>query len=271
MRHIVISIASPKGGVGKTTTAVNIAFGFALRKKKTLLIDLDPCGFCSSALGFEKDKILGNVLDLISGNLNVNEVIHKTELPYLEIIPFEKDGLQDEVEFNNLSMNSSILREKLEGVKEQFDYIILDCPPALLGPTTIALIASDYVIIPVKSSKFSLDAVNKIMEYIKQIQEGANRNLQIDGILLTMYEKNTKAAFQFKKEIFAKYPNLVFKTSVPKNTMASESTFYNKPVIQYNPNAISAIAYSRFVDELIQKHEVSSLMKISGMEKFPFS
>lgn len=270
MKHHVISIVAPKGGVGKTTTAVNLAVGLALKNKKTLLIDVDPSGYCSSAFGYDDEKIFGNVIDLYKHSKSVHEVIHKTELTHLEIIPSERIGYEEEVIFNKLTIDKNVLRMAISEIRDQYDYIIMDCPPFLYGSTVNSLIASDYLVIPVKSSKFSLEAVGKMINFVNEIKRSENPNLNIDGLLLTMYEHNTKAAFQIKKELFQKYPNLMFKTTIPKNTSVAESTFYNKPVLLYDKQAIASLAYSCFVDELVEKHETNSLMMLSGFENHHF-
>jgi chromosome partitioning protein len=270
MNHIVISVAAPKGGVGKTTTAVNVAVGLALNNKKTLLVDMDPSGYCSSAFGYNEDKIFGKVIDLYKNSKTVHEVIHKTELTHLDLIPFEKIDYENEVLFNGLAANKKVLKVAIDEAKKNYDYIILDCPPFLYGPTINSLLVSDSLIMPVKSSKFSLEAANKMMDFIKDLRKAENKNLKIDGLLLTMYESNTKAAFQVKKELFRLYPNLMFKTAIPKNTSVSESTFYNKPALLFNKNASASKAYLKLVDEIIEKHETSNLMKLSGFDHSDF-
>ena len=270
MEQLVISVAAPKGGVGKTTTAVNIAAGLALKKKKTLLIDVDPSGYCSSAFGYDENKIFGNIIDLYKHSKSIHEVIHKTELSYLEIIPSEKIGYEEEVLFNKLTVDKKVLRLAIEEIKPHYDYIILDCPPFLYGSTVNSLVASDYLIMPVKSSKFSLEAVNKMIQFVGEINKSENPNLKVDGLLLTMHEHNTKASFQLKKELYRSYPNMMFKTAIPKNTSVPESTFYNKPVMLYDEKASASTAYAKFVDELIEKHETTNLMKLSGFKNHDF-
>ena len=264
MKNFVLSIAAPKGGVGKTTSAVNIAIALSLKNKRTLLIDADPSGYASSAFGFNKENVFGGLIDLYRGTKTVNEVIHKTEISLLEIIPSIKINYDEEVEFNNISSDKSILKNAINDIKKYYDYIILDCPPVLYGSTINSLIASDYLIIPVKSSKFSLEAVDKMIEFVNEIKKSENQKLKVDGLLLTMYERNTKAAFIIKKGLYNSYPNLMLRTSIPKNTEVAEATFYNKPILQFNPAARASIAYLDLVEELMERHETSHLMEVTG-------
>lgn len=270
MNNIVLSVAAPKGGVGKTTTAVNIAVALSLKNKKTLFIDSDPSGFASSVFGYDEDKIFGNVLDLYRKTKSIHSVIHKTELKYLEIIPFAKINYEEEVAFNGLINDKKIIKDAINQVKHKYDYVIIDCPPFLYGSTINSLIATDYLIIPVKSSKFSLDAVDKMMNFVTEIKKFENPKLQVDGLLLTMYEMNTKAAFNTKKELFEKYPNLVFKNSIPKNTEVAESTFYSKPILLFNPESKASKAYLKLTEELMEKHETLHLMGVSGFDDLDF-
>lgn len=266
MEHLVISVAAPKGGVGKTTTVANLAVGLAQKNKRILLIDADPSGYCSLAFGYDENKIFGNLGDLYTNSKDIYEIIHKTELPFLELIPFRKLEYKDEIVFNNLTLNRHLLKIAIEKVKINYDYVLIDCPPILYGTTINSLIASDYILIPVKSSKFSLDAISKMIQFVKEIQRTENPNIILDGLILTMYEKKTRASFQTKKELYRLYPNLIFNTTIPKNTIVTESTFYKKPVLLYDPKAIASLAYNKLVDELIDKHETTSLMSLSGFK-----
>lgn len=247
----VISIAIPKGGVGKSTTAVNLAASLAVAEKKILLIDFDATGSSTICFGFDKKDIVGNIFDVLSFKRAIGEVIHKTDLPNLDLIP-SKILPADEERLhkitNNFYLFSHILHEEQLSL---YDYIIIDCPPYLQGLTTISLISSDSVILPVKAGKFSLTSVNKMIEYIEWIKCRYNSRLKIEGIILTMYEPNTIAWKITFEKINENYGDLIFDTFIPRNTTLCESEFLGKPGVLINCNSSGAKAYMEFAQEIM--------------------
>jgi chromosome partitioning protein len=262
----IIAVALPKGGVGKTTTAVNLAFAVSTKKKRTLLIDLDPAGSCSSSLGFVKEKINGDIFDVFNYSKSVPQVIHKTKQENLSFIPLKNLNYKDEVRLSKLAGNQPLLRNLLRPEASSFDFIFIDCPPYLVGLTTDALIASDSVIIPVMTGKFSMDAVNKILGHMDYIRINFNQHLSIEGILLANYEYNTKVSFSIKKELYAKYPNFILKTVIPKNVAVMEASFHNKPLIEYNPSAKSSLAYLQLAEEIIEKNSAGFFQVLTDID-----
>jgi chromosome partitioning protein len=262
----ILAVALPKGGVGKTTAAVNLAFALAIKNKKTLLIDLDPAGSCSSSLGFTKEIINGDMFDVFNFSKSLVQVIQKTAQENLSFIPLKNLNYKDEVRLTKLATNQSLLRNVLRAEAPSFDYIIIDCPPYLIGLTTDALIASDAVLIPVMMGKFSLDAVDKILEHMDYIKRNYNQHLSVEGILLSNYEYNTKVSFTAKKELYSKYPDLILQTVIPKNVAVIEATFHNKPSIKHNPSAKSSIAYLQLAGEIIEKNSLGYYQVLTDID-----
>jgi chromosome partitioning protein len=250
----IIAIASPKGGVGKTTTAVNLSYAFALKNKRTLLIDLDPAGSCSSSIGFDKEKTKGDIFSVFNYNKALSQVIHSTSQSNLYFIPLNNLCYKDEVRLVRLAGNHCLLRNILQPEVFHFDYIIMDCPPYLIGLTHDALIAANSVIIPVMVGKFSIDAVDKILEHMSAIRRNFNQNLAVEGILLTSYEYNTRISFSAKKELYLKYPNYMFRTTIPRSIAVTEASYKLKPSILYNSEAQSSLAYFQLAKEIMEKN-----------------
>jgi len=250
----VISVLLPKGGVGKTTSAVNIAFFFAAKSYKTLLIDLDPTASCSMSLGFTDDNIYGDMFDVFSYVKSVESVIHPTGIKNLYCIPQLKLDAIEEGRQQKLNINQSLLRNIISSISNDFSYIIFDCPPYLFGPTNMALIASDSVLIPVRTDEYSITAIDELLKRVDYISERYNKKLGIEGIFITAYERNIKASFTMKKKLFEIKSWLMLNSSIPKDANMMNVTFNKKPLGLVNPKSKAAIAYKSLAEEILGRN-----------------
>jgi chromosome partitioning protein len=270
MAH-TIAIAIPKGGVGKTTTAINLAASLALCDQRTLLIDLDTSGAAGLGLGFTEANTRSGVFEIFNFIAGLNHTVHKTEIPKLHIVPANVHTLLREERLMKLADNRLILKNALRAVEKEYDFVIIDCPPFLRGLTTNALTATDSVIIPVKSGHFALDAVDKFFKYIDWVREVANKLIQIEGILLTMHEPNVKVTDITERELQAKYRKHVFDTVIPRCTALSEASFYGKPALLYDINSPGAQAYLELAREISGRSTVQPLVPQSSDKIVHFS
>jgi chromosome partitioning protein len=249
-----IAIAVPKGGVGKTTTAVNLAAAFAIAEKKTLLIDFDPSGACSVSLGFENEKLKGDIFQVMSFIKYIDSVIHQTELQSLDFIPCSINSGEIEERISRLTRNiylfENILNQYILG---QYDYIIIDCPPYLKGLTTVALTAVDSVLIPIRAGQFSISALKKMYNHIAWVKDNLNKKISVEGILLTMFEPNTKAWGLTKRALFENFGSDLLQTVIPKSTTITEAEFYGKPTMLFNVKSTGSVAYLQLASELMNK------------------
>ncbi len=251
----IIAVATPKGGVGKTTTAYNLSYAFALNGKKTLLIDADPSGSCSSV--FYDLNFNGGIFDIFNYTKLLKHIIHETNQKNLFFIPFKNISFHDETRLSKLTSNALLFRNQLKPEANFYDYIIIDCPPYLVGMTSNSLIAADSVIIPIQPSPFSLKSIAKMVDHIDFLKRNYNQHLSIEGILLTFNEKNSTASFKAKKNLILNYPNHILRTIIPKNTDITNAFFSNQSVISYNVTAKSSIAYMRLAQEILEKNQTS--------------
>ncbi len=258
----VIAVAVPKGGVGKTTTAVNLAASLAVAEKRTLLIDVDPYGACSISLGFTPDKIHGDIFSVFSFAKSFSQVIHKTQLKYLDLIPSNVSSIQAEDRISRLISNKLLLKNILFQEALSYDFIIIDCPPYLNGMTANTLAAANSLIIPVKSGSFSINALQKMFNHLEWVKENLNSHLDVEGILLTMYEANTRMWSLTERELAGNFAKYVFNTVIPKSSAITESTFYGKPAILFNARSKGSIAYLKLADEIIIKNKTCPVIEL---------
>lgn len=262
-----IAITLPKGGVGKTTTAVNLAASLAAEGARTLLVDLDPIGSSGSSLGFIGEMTTAGLYDIFNFTSSVPSAIHRTDVQNLDFIPCNARTVQREERIARLADNRTILRNLIRPVSGSYDYVILDCPPTLRGLATVALAAADSVLIPVRAGHFSLDAVDKLFVYMDWLREVTNRPITVDGILITMHEPRTTVTEITLRELNAKYRHLLFSTKIPKNTVLSEASFFGKPAILYNAASKGSEAYRELARELRRRHMTASSLRPTVMEK----
>jgi chromosome partitioning protein len=254
-----IAVALPKGGVGKTTTAVNLAASLAVAEQRTLLIDMDTFGASGISLGFTDGKARAGLFEVFTFVTNLQHAIHRTDLELLDIVPSNVHSHPMEERMIRMADNRSILRNALRPVLSHYDYIILDCPPVLRGLTTNALTAADSVLVPVRSGQFSLDALEKLFKYLEWVREVANRNLEVEGILLTMHERNTRVSEITLREIQSRFGASLFSVTVPKNNALGEATFYGKPAILFRAAAPGVRAYLELAREIMARHPATPL------------
>lgn len=250
----VISVVLPKGGVGKTTSAVNLAYYFAKANYKTLIVDLDPTATCSLSLGFNKENIYGDIFDVFSYSKTIEAVIHPTEIKNLDCIPQIKLTAIEEGRQQKLITNEYLLRNIISTISQNYKFILFDCPPYLFGPTNMSLIASDSVLIPIRTDEYSIDAIDDLMHRIEYINSRYNQKLKIEGIFITSYEKNIKAAFKIKTKLFEMNSMDMLNKSIPKDANMMNATFSKKPLGLVNPNSRAAIAYKELADEIINRN-----------------
>ena len=260
----IIAIAIQKGGVGKTTTAINLAASLAALDYKTLLIDGDPQANATTGNGFELKNIQLSLYDCMVNETPANQVILETETPNLYVLPSHVDLVGAEIELINHPNREHILSAVLEEQKKQFDFIIIDCSPSLGLITINALTAADSIIIPVQCEYFALEGLGKLLNTVKIVQARLNPSLQIEGVLMTMYDGRLRLSNQVVEEIKNHFEDLVFNTIIHRNTKLSEAPSFGKPVIMYDAVCTGTINYLNLAKEILQKN---NLTKIKNVDK----
>lgn len=249
----IIAIVNQKGGVGKTTTAVNLSASVAAFGRKTLLIDIDPQANACSGIGIYKDKIELSVYDVLLGDANIKDVIIPTYQNNLFLMPSDSDLVGAQIELVNEMGREYKLKKALEPIKKDYDYIFIDCPPTLGILTVNALAAADSVLIPIQCEFYALDGVSELNNTITLVRKNLNPNLQIEGVLLTMYDGRTNLSSDVVREVVSFFKDKTYKTMIPRNVRLSEAPSHGKAIYDYDKECIGSRSYNEFAKEFLEK------------------
>jgi len=255
----VISLANQKGGVGKTTTAINLAASLAVLEKKVLVIDADPQGNATSYSGFDVRNIKTGIYECLIDEVDPNEVILNTEINGMDLIPSNMDLVGAEIEMLNLPEREKVLKKLIGKIKNNYDFILIDCSPSLGLITVNAITAAHSVLIPVQCEYFALEGLGKLLNTVKIIQNKLNPELEIEGFLLTMYDPRLRLSNQVVDEVKKHFQHMVFETIIQRNIKISESPSFMKPVILYDAESKGAVNYLNLARELLQKNEATRI------------
>ncbi len=250
----IIAIANQKGGVGKTTTAINVAASLAALEQKTLIVDADPQANSASGIGVNPRSIETSIYECMVDGADIRSAIIETEIDYLHLIPSNIDLVGAEVEMVNLDNREEKMRDALAPVKDEYDFIIIDCSPSLGLITVNAMTAADSVIIPVQCEYFALEGLGKLLNTIKIIRSRLNPRLEIEGILLTMYDVRLRLSNQVVEEVKQHFQDMVFDTIIPRNVKLSEAPSFGKPALAHDADSKGAISYLNLAREIIEKN-----------------
>ncbi len=256
----IISVANQKGGVGKTTTTVNLATILAKKGKKVLLIDADPQGNATSGLGLDKD-LEPSTYDILVNDTELEEAMQKTMIKNLKVCPSNMNLAGAEVELVSMMSREQRLKEKVDIIKEKFDYILIDCPPSLGLVTLNSFTASNSVLIPVQCEYFALEGLGQLLNTINLVKKHLNKEIKIEGALLTMYDIRTNLSNQVVKEVKKYFENKVYKTVIPRNVRLSEAPSYGMPITEYDPRSKGAKSYIKFAKEFLKNNEEENKAK----------
>ena len=251
----IISVANQKGGVGKTTTAVNLAAALGVLEKKILLIDADPQANATSGLGIDVNNTNYGTYQLLEHSIDVSDAIIKTNSPNLDLIPSHIDLVASEIELVNQEAREYMLKKALEEIKNNYDYILIDCAPSLGLITLNALVSADAVIIPIQCEYFALEGLGKLLNTIKSVQKLHNRDLDIEGLLLTMYDTRLRLSNQVVEEVKKHFGKMVFKTIIQRNIRLSEAPSFGESIIKYDASSKGAANYLNLAEELLKKNK----------------
>lgn len=249
----IIAIANQKGGVGKTTTAINLSACLAEKGQKVLAIDMDPQGNMSSGLGLDKNSVEKTIYDLIIGESEVEEVLQKNALENLDILPANVDLSAAEIELIGIDEKEYIVKKAIEKIKDAYDYVIIDCPPSLSMLTINAMTTADSVLVPIQCEYYALEGLSQLIHTVNLVRERLNPDLDIDGVVFTMYDSRTNLSMQVVENVKQNIKQNVYNTVIPRNIRLAEAPSYGIPINLYDPKSAGAESYMQLADEIINR------------------